>query len=176
MDNNIDFCLKQVYDLVRNQKIKFEIIIRDQREIHEINSILKSHNFKIDYSLKPLFQENIAFFKENVFFDKKDICNQHLTTRGITLNKLINKYYYKKLFVLPNGFVHSNLNKESLGNISECSITECIIKEVTNCRNWFEVRKNYQPCKSCIYNLLCPPISNYEYVIGKKNLCNIHCE
>ena len=40
-------------------------------------------------------------------------------------------------------------------------------------KSWWKLRTNIKPCNNCLYNLLCPPISNYEYVIGKYNLCNI---
>ena len=39
--------------------------------------------------------------------------------------------------------------------------------------DFYNIDKVY-PCKSCLYNFLCPPISNYENVLRKTNLCNIN--
>ena len=38
-------------------------------------------------------------------------------------------------------------------------------------QNWQKIRAVESPCNDCIYNLLCPPLSGYESVIGKNNLC-----
>ena len=46
-------------------------------------------------------------------------------------------------------------------------------KEIHESKNWFRTRSKVKPCKSCIYNALCPPISNYEYYLKEYNLCNI---
>ncbi len=33
-------------------------------------------------------------------------------------------------------------------------------------------RQDVEPCKDCVFNSLCPPISNYEHVMGKHDLCS----
>lgn len=39
---------------------------------------------------------------------------------------------------------------------------------------WFRVRNQVQPCRTCVYEVLCPPLSNYEYALHRNNLCHIH--
>jgi len=39
--------------------------------------------------------------------------------------------------------------------------------------DWFLIRSQVEPCKKCIYNFLCPPVSNYEFVMNSNNLCNV---
>ncbi len=57
------------------------------------------------------------------------------------------------------------LNKNSLYNI--------FYKEMNCGKSWLRARKNAIPCKNCVYNSICPPVSNYEYVIGRNNLCTM---
>ena len=85
----------------------------------------------------------------------------------------INKNNFGKLVVFSDGEVHANVNKKSLGNINDIDFHDLIFSELSGDESWKSVRMNAPTCKDCMYNCLCPPISNYEYTIGKNNLCNI---
>lgn len=50
---------------------------------------------------------------------------------------------------------------------------EVVEKEVQNKNGWFSTRKLVTPCNKCIFNILCSPISEYEYSLKQNNLCNI---
>ncbi|MBE9468407.1 MAG: hypothetical protein IMY72_08845 [Bacteroidetes bacterium] len=51
---------------------------------------------------------------------------------------------------------------------------DAVYREMNIGKNWFKLRTNTKPCCNCLYNTLCPPISNYEYALGKYNLCNVY--
>ncbi len=122
----------------------------------------------------PFFDgTNLDFFRDAVFLNKKDILGSIINQRDIFARNTINQHYFGRLFVIPNGNVYSNLNKSKVGNLYLNDIDEILHNELHYKKNWFKVRKNVTPCKSCIYNALCPPISNYEYAIGKYNLCHV---
>ena len=50
---------------------------------------------------------------------------------------------------------------------------EAVYKEIRSGNSWRLVRKKIKICQDCLYNQLCPPLSNYEYAIGKNNLCHV---
>jgi pseudo-rSAM protein len=73
---------------------------------------------------------------------------------------------------MPNGDVYANVNHPALGNIDTHSIHEIVQKEVDEGKSWFRIRAQ-APCTDCIYQWLCPPLSDYEIVIGRSNLCHV---
>ena len=93
--------------------------------------------------------------------------------RGQTVEKIIH-------WALTAGYRHIDTamaysNEKRIGNIDQ-RIHEVLLKELHNGKGWFKVRKHLTPCKGCIYNQICPPISNYEYALSRNNLCGIHLD
>ena len=123
----------------------------------------------------PFYNEkNITFFKENVFLLKKDILEAMPTIAIINSRKMINSNYYGKLVIMANGDVYANVNEKKLGNINNGSLHEFANREMKDGNSWCKTRNNIMPCKTCVYKYLCPPISSYEYNIGKYNMCKIN--
>ena len=87
---------------------------------------------------------------------------------------ILNSNYYEKMIVLPNGDVYSNIYSQSLGNIAKDSLAQIIENEV-HCisSSWLCVKCNVAPCNECIYNIICPPISHYEFIFKRNNLYTI---
>ena len=67
--------------------------------------------------------------------------------------------------------VYSCPNDKALGTIVKDTVREILYKEFTVSKSWFKVRLEHESCRHCIYNTLCPPITNYELFLGK-TLCN----
>jgi pseudo-rSAM protein len=152
---------------------KFEFKIEKVEDIEYFEPLIDEIGMK-EYSLNPYYNgQNLNLFEEAVFLNKEDIFEAKPTQKDIFARQKINQLNFGKLFILPNGNVYSNLNTSKLGNLNKYSIIEMVHKEIYKKKNWFKLRKNVKPCKSCVYNLLCPPISNYEYAIGKYNLCHV---
>lgn len=125
-------------------------------------------------TIKPLYDNNYNFFREYVYVGKKDLLNQRLSISEILTNKILNKYFFGKLLIYDNGEMRSNLFSEIGLNLSNATLTDQILFELKNNISWMKVRKNVKPCSNCIYNSLCPPISNYEIQLNKFNLCTIY--
>ena len=83
-------------------------------------------------------------------------------------------YGFGALTFLPNGNCYTNINSKPIGNIYKKSIYKlihyCLIQRD---KDWLLTRNKVEPCKNCLFNALCPPISNYERVIKQYNLCTI---
>ncbi|MBN1251561.1 MAG: TIGR04150 pseudo-rSAM protein [Bacteroidales bacterium] len=150
---------------------EFEIISEDDFE--KCETFISELEIQ-KYKTHPFYNNsNINFFEKNIFLSKEDIIEAKPTQKEIFARKTINQLNFGKLYILPDGSVYSNLNAPRLGKMNIHNLEELILKEIYGQKNWFKLRKNVKPCKSCIYNSLCPPISNYEYAIGKFNLCHI---
>ncbi|MCL2413707.1 MAG: hypothetical protein FWC94_00425 [Bacteroidales bacterium] len=54
--------------------------------------------------------------------------------------------------------------------IKENSFLVLLYKELDENTAWRKTRTE-KPCSECLYQYLCPPPSNYEFAIGKFNLC-----
>jgi pseudo-rSAM protein len=140
-----------------NIKMKLNFAISSERDYSNIENIIQELNIK-HFTLLPYYNKsNVDFFKENIFVNKEDISN-----------------FFGNIHVFHNGDVYANPNNSKLGNLKTHTLMEMIYKEMNQGKSWFKLRKNISPCKSCIFNALCPPISNYEYVFGKYNLCDIN--
>jgi pseudo-rSAM protein len=68
--------------------------------------------------------------------------------------------------------VYSDLNKQSIGDINT-PLIDMLFYEMSKKLSWFNIR-DQEPCNNCIYQWLCPPLSGYEQVMAKINLCKIN--
>ena len=151
----------------------FDFKIESEQDIEVFENAINQLNIE-NYTFQPYYNgNNIELFEQAVYLNKEDIFEAKPTQKDIFARQAINQLNFGKLFILPDGSVYSNLNKAKLGNLNKQGIHELVHKEMYKHKNWFKLRKNVKPCRSCVYNLLCPPISNYEYAIGKYNLCHV---
>lgn len=126
------------------------------------------------FKIVPFFTgDNYTFFKENVFIDKEDILNEPIMLRKIFCNQKLNSNDFGILNILPNGNINANMNTGILGNIKNDLLSKIIYEELTRNTAWRKIR-NDKPCNDCLYQFLCPPISNYELALGKTNLCHLN--
>jgi pseudo-rSAM protein len=122
----------------------------------------------------PYYNENnLDFFKKNFFISREDIENRKPEQRVIHGNSKINMDNFGKITIFADRRVHANVMDPPLGTLGKDSIYDCVYRELNTGRSWFRVRKNVRPCKSCNFELLCPPLSNYNRVIGRNDLCTI---
>ncbi len=151
----------------------FDFKVEKEEDVEIYQEILTKYNIE-SYSFLPFYnEENLNLFEEAVYLSKEDIIEAKPTQKDIFARQAINQLNYGKLFVLPDNSIYGNLNVSKLGNLSEDSIYEMVEAAYSCNKSWQRLRKNVSPCKKCIYNLLCPPLSNYEYAIGQNNLCHI---
>lgn len=148
-------------------------LLHSEKQINELTSIRKILEPK-SIEVRPIFTgENILFFKKYVFASEEDFKINYYDKQDIFAHQVMNTNFWGKLYILPNGYVYSNLNVPPLGTL-ENNVYDLISSEMKSHRAWRLTRDCLSPCKDCLYRYLCPSPSNYEFVIGKPNLCHIH--
>lgn len=153
---------------------QFLFIICSEREITEAEELVSL--FHLDnYSFHPFYNgRNLPFFRQNIFLDREDLQEAKPTSGEILARQLVNPLHFGTLTVLSNGDVHANVNESRLGTLKRDSIYDLVYKEMVRGKSWRRIRKRIEPCKHCTFEALCPPLSNYEYALGRNNLCHIN--
>lgn len=151
---------------------KFHFLIENEEQYGIAVNLIERIGIK-EFSVTPIYTgNNIDFFSENVFLEKEDIFSSVISMREIFRNQKLNANNFGSLTILSNGSIKANINTKTIGNIYQDTILELIYNEMVDNSAWRVIRDN-DICKSCLYQFLCPPPSNYEMVIGKPNLCHI---
>jgi len=154
-------------------QVKYHILIRTEKDLTAAKHSVAEYKLP-DVTLHPYYDgNNIAFFEKHVFVTKKSISNNKLSMNNIFANKSFNGLHLGNIVVLSTGEIRANVNNKVIGSIARDGIFDVVRSEMEKGSTWRKVRKNVMPCKACAYNAICPPISNYEYVFGRYNLCHI---
>jgi pseudo-rSAM protein len=163
---------ENIWNLINKEKTTVHFFIENEKQYAMVENL--TDNFGIEkYNIKPFFNgRNMNFFRDNIFLSKDDIFSKTLSIREIFRNQKLNSNFFGSLFILPAGSVKTNMNSQSIGNIKADRLLNLIYREMIENTAWRKVR-DVNPCKSCLYQWLCPPPSNYELVTGKPNLCHV---
>ena len=165
--------LTELIKILPKETTKFHFIVSSIENVESAQYVIKELSID-NFEFHPFYDgENIDFFEKNVFLHQDDITSDIIFQRKIFCNQALNTNFFGKLTILPNGEVFANLNTVNLGNIKDKSILQLIYKELDTNTVWRKTRIQ-KPCSECIYQYLCPPLSNYEFVIGKSNLCHVN--
>jgi len=167
----------QVLDLLRvhknNIEAHFLFIISSEIEVTKAEKLISLYHLD-NYSFFPFFNgRNRDFFEQNVFLDREDLQEARPTSTEILARQCVNPLHFGTLTVLSNGHIHANVNAPRLGILGSNSIYEVVFTEMDQGNSWRRIRKKVEPCKRCTFEALCPPLSNYEYALGRNNLCHI---
>lgn len=155
------------------QEVKITFVIESEADMSCAEEIVNAHDIR-DYEFCPYYNSgNLAFFKENVFINREAIVDSKPGMNDIWARQLINSQEFKKLTILNNKDIFANPNNPRIGTLGRDNIYDLIFRELHKGKSWTKARKNVTPCKCCVFNALCPPISSYEYAVGRYNLCNI---
>lgn len=150
----------------------FSFLVESDKDLNSVENLVKDLGIQF-YNITPYFnRDNIVFFENRVFFTKEDIFEAKPSMNDILKKKEINPIYFGNIIIMSDGYIYANCNSKELGNIKEVSLYDAVYKEMQYGLSWKKLRSKIAPCKDCLYNLICPPISNYEDCIGKPNLCN----
>lgn len=150
------------------QKIKeYKVLVFSEEDAVELNNVKKDN---ID--IVPIYTgTNDDFFRKYIYITNEDVQHSDLTISQILFNKKFNSINYGILYMFPDGIIKSRFLTEALGNISD-GLENLLWKEMKRTDGWMKTRKE-KPCCDCVYQYICPPPSDYEYIIGKPNLCDI---
>ena len=160
--------------ILLNQTLPVEYVfdVLSDEDIQQVEQLVEQCRIE-KYRLNPIYTgDNIRFFEENVFLTKEDILSTPMTIKDFFTRQAMNIYDFGKINIMPNGDAYANLNHPVLGNIFTDNIYEIVQKEIEEGKSWFRIR-NQAPCTDCVYQWLCPPLSNYEIFIGCPNLCHV---
>lgn len=161
---------EELRDLI--SKCEFNFLLESENDSITSENIVKELKIS-EYRYFPIYnQKNIAFFRDNVFLNEKDILSTTISMQGIFTNQALNYYNFGKLSILPDGNVYAPGTNFVLGNIESESLFDVIFNEMFKGSSWLHIR-DQEPCEGCLFQWLCPPPSVYEKVIGKANLCNV---
>lgn len=165
--------VREVCLSVDKENTRLHYIIESDAYYHQAVTLQEKSGIAA-HDFLPLFTgSNLDFFRENIFVDKEDLFGKILSMREIFRNKKLNSNFFGVLYVLPDGSVKANLNAVSVGNIQKDELLNLIQKELILNTAWRQIRDR-RPCSGCIYQFICPPVSNYEKAIGKDNLCHLY--
>ncbi len=175
VDQSIDFNkIEKLNESGIHHKIKvyFRFIISNENEVQLLENTLT--NMMINYNLIPFFiKTNLSFFEEFIYNAKPEILNQELLDRDLLSRMYINQLFYGNLFIFPNGDIQSNLNLNRIGNINTDHLIDGLKRVNFDVDEaWHMTRNNVSPCDACVFQFMCGPISNYEFTLGKMNLCS----
>lgn len=155
-----------------DEHVGFSVLIEDEEQFETIERIVSDYPDR-NIEIVPFFnKKNQDFFAKHVFMHREDIVSDLVTQQTIFCNQKLNSNDFGRLVLLPDGTVKANLNQEAIGCIHENSLISMIYQELLTSSSWRNVRSE-APCSACLYQYICPPPSNYEYAIGRANLCTV---
>lgn len=155
-----------------NSKHTFILNFSTQEAYQESFDILKKKNIK--FIAKPIFDNNFSFFKKHVFINKTDILSEKNTVSNIKSNSIINKNDFGKIFIDSNGNCSTNIYSNTIANSKKDNLQKILLSCFESEKStWFLTRNKVPICENCTFNELCPPISDYELILKKFNLCHI---
>jgi pseudo-rSAM protein len=175
----IDFPLLQAEfikwkDAFREENVKVEFIVEGESQIIEAEEVISQFDIT-NYMFRPYYNEtNIEFFKENVFVNEEDIRKVKEDLFTLVTKKISNPVFFGKLIFNTDGQIFTNFNFPAIGNIKESNIEKLVFDLLEDANSPWRVNKPLiHPCNNCIYNILCPPISNYEFALKRNNFISV---
>lgn len=174
-DYSIYFLIDCSNDVVEriylNESYNYIFLIASIEDYEKVCNILK--NINLSMTLLPLYtKSNENFFKMFVYQNLEDILTTEWRQKDIFANQVLNSNFFGKFYISATGEIYTDLNLPAIGTISS-DFSELIYNEIYGGKTWRRTRDQILPCNTCIYKYLCPPLSNYETVIGVNNLCHI---
>ncbi len=167
--------LADVIDAVRANEgnVCFNFIVGSEVEFEAAGQLVSelgigNHDFLAFYN-----GNNLRFFQENLFLEQEEIEGVRLSLKDIYSRGVINASKFGKLTVFPDRRVVADTNAPQLGRLGRDSIYDILSKELAHRKSWCQTRKYVSPCKSCTFQFLCPPLSGYNHVVGRNDLCHI---
>lgn len=153
------------------EKSLWVVVVQNEADIEEAEQLLEQARLE-KFRFQPFYNgDNASFFKQCVFSEREQVAQQCLTQKEIFGRSKSNPLQFGALTILADGQVYANLNAGCLGTLDTHFLQELILKELTNGKNWLRSRNKVTPCRSCVWNAICPPISNYEYALSRHDLC-----
>lgn len=158
---------------LKSGRFKFIFLIRHEQDFLNLEKVIGELKVN-EFSVQPYYNnKNLDFFRENVFSDQESLSETSLDINAIKARQSYNTLKYGKMYIKSDKRIYSDLNASPLGVVNNISVAEAVVSELKEQGNWLRVRRNVVPCKDCLLDAICPPLSGYEYAIGINNTCNL---
>lgn len=141
----------------------------------KLNSDEKIQNIieSFECEVYPYFNgSNSEYIEQCLSFSINDLFEDVIDMKTLIQNNYMNTNLFGKLIFLPSGEVKVSNNSKIIGNIYEQDILDILLQNKKWENDWKILRKNYEPCNNCIYQNICPPVSDYELVLNKYDFCS----
>lgn len=161
--------------MLREREMTFDILfpITSDGDFISAGEIVSDMGIK-KYEYHPLYTgENFEFFRDVVYIGREDLYEMQLSFKEIYRNRLMNMHYFGRLLIFSDGAIRARINGRVLGNINQISLYDAVIKELKEGESWLRVREKRMPCRDCVFDALCPPLSNYNDIFGVNNCCTV---
>lgn len=143
-------------------------IIKDEESLEIVYNQIPNINYI------PFFNQNIKFFKKYVFMDIEDLKSIKTNMQELFNNNNFNSLFMGKIIVDSDLHVYVSFAEKSIGDIKTLESIRTLLNKLYDDNSlWKMTRKSVSPCNTCIFNLICPPLSNYELIMKRNNLCNL---
>ena len=159
-------------EMQTDHSFSYGFIVTSENDYECADQLIERYGLSEKSRIYPLYTtDNLAFLKENLYMNEELFENIDLSKREIFAHQVINTNFFGTLTVFPDGNVFAGNTEMPIADIKE-SLYTIVYREMTEGNSWFQTRTQ-EPCKNCIYQLLCPSPSAYEQIIGVPNLCHI---
>jgi pseudo-rSAM protein len=146
----------------------FVLIVSDQETLEFIND----QRVTFPVKLMPVLDNNLDFFKKNLFVDKDKIMERKIERKELYKNRVINTNFWGNFKIDVDLKVYSSFCSEPIGNVRDHRLKDLILKELQSKSNWIRTRNDHKKCKTCLYKYICAPVSNYELLL-EQTLCHV---
>ena len=142
----------------------YQLLVKSDAEAEYWESLLQDAE-DVNYDFKPIADNNLEFFRENVFLSEEEILSQKLSKKDIFRHQALNANQFGTFYVFPDGTIHPATDAPAVGTLED-SVHQTIIRELEQNYAWRQTRRLMEPCKNCLYHDLCPSPSVYERIFG----------
>lgn len=142
----------------------YQLLIRSEEDGDYWEAMLQESE-NVNYDFKPIADNNLDFFRKNVFLSEEEILSQKLTKKEIFRHQALNVNQFGTLYVFPDGTIHPAADAPAIGTLED-SVHQTIVRELVENHAWRQTRRLMEPCKNCLYHDLCPSPSVYERIFG----------
>ncbi len=152
---------------------RFQFIVTNTQELNQAEHIIASAQVP-HFSYAPYYNgRNLDFFKEAVFIDREDVLAELPEQRRILARGVLNPLHYGHLTIMANRHIYANINELKIAVLGMNTLYDVVHRAMGRSQSWHRARTRVKPCSQCVFQTLCPPISNYEHALGRNNLCHI---
>ncbi len=169
-ENEIEI-LNKIY-LKYQPNVKFTFLVYSSNSLLSYEKLSNRHKFS-KLNLRPIYNgKNKTFLKKLLMISVKELIDKKINIEELEINKTVNRNYFGKIFIDQNGFIKSSRNSVYNFKLDNDSIKKMMLKELKSNAYWKLTRTILKSCKDCVFNQLCPPISDISILLEVENLCN----